>query len=236
MTARGFFVTGTGTGVGKTVVTRALTGALIDLGRRAVALKPIESGVTGEPEDATALGRVASPPLAAREVSLYTFRAPVSPHLAAAREGLRIEKESVLRFLAKWSEQAEIVIAEGAGGLLVPLSESLTYGDLIAETRFELIIVAPNVLGAINATLLTIEAARTRRIPILGVILNGTPEADLGNREAIIIHGRVPVLGEFPRVEPPRSRLLAETAVKSVDLDALTGLQCPLGPANIKKK
>jgi dethiobiotin synthetase len=210
-----FFITGTGTGVGKTIVTRAITGALIKQGVDAVAVKPVESGVRYRAKDAEALSAVSGRPLSARDVSVYTFKDPVSPHLAAAREGRRIEKEPILRFLDHWVERADVVIAEGAGGLLVPLNDRITYADLIADTGAQLIIVVANVLGAINATLLTIEAARARHISIAGVILNQTAGADLGNREAISTHGRVEVLGEFPTTDAA----LVEAAQQTLRLD-----------------
>ncbi len=103
---------------------------------------------------------------------------------------------------------------------MVPLSDSLLYADLIAQLNFGLIIVAPNVLGTINATLLTIEAARSRGIEVLGVVLNQTPESDFGNADAIAHFGKVPIIGEFPTVVL-NDDLLADTAEQRLDLDTL---------------
>ncbi len=221
MTGRGIFVTGTNTDVGKTVITRGITGALARRGVRVVAVKPVESGAADGPQDAMALARVAHTPFETAEVSVYTFRDPVSPHLAAAREGRTIDRQPILEFLSGWTARAEVVIAEGAGGFLVPLSDHMTYAEVIADSGFDLVIVAPNILGTINATLLTIEAARTRGIPVTGVILNGAPATPLGNREAIQSYGQVPVLGEFPEVSRLDDAVLADRAESAIDLNGL---------------
>jgi dethiobiotin synthetase len=221
MTVRGLFVTGTNTGVGKTVVTRAVVRALVRRGLNVVALKPVESGVVGIPADAEALARAASRGHPIDAICRYQLKSPVSPHLAAKRDGVEIEKETVLQLIRDWTERAEIVIAEGAGGLLVPLTDAVTYADLISETDLRLLIVAPNLLGTINATLLTIEAAKSRNIDIAGVIFNLTSKDDLGNAEAVAQLGGVPILGEFPAVDEDDDDRLAEVAEENLDLDSL---------------
>jgi dethiobiotin synthetase len=224
------FVTGTDTEVGKTVVTRALVRALVRQGRTVAVAKPVESGATlvdGElrPEDATALLRAARSGDPIDEVCCYRFPDPVSPHLAAARVGARIERAAILELLARRrATGAEAVIAEGAGGLLVPLADELLYADVIAESGFDLVIVSPNVLGTINATLLTVEAARARAIEVRGVILNQTPPAALGNAEAIAGYGAVPILGRFPTcADVEDDDALADMAEQHLDLTALVG-------------
>lgn len=216
----GFFITGTSTGVGKTVITRALARALSKRGRRVAALKPVESGADPTPLDAVALARAARMSPEFGPNIRYAFREPVSPHLAAVREGKTIHREELLSFLAAWGARQDLLLVEGAGGLLVPLASTWTYGDLLSDTDLRLVIVAPNVLGAINVTLLTIEAARARRIDVAGVILNGTPLSDYGNVSAISRFGGVPILGELPTAEPPMDDDgLAALAATSLRLD-----------------
>ena len=203
---RRFFVTGTGTDVGKTAVTRALVRALVLQGFSVGVAKPVESGVPRingvlRPSDALALLRAARCDQPWQQACCYAFEAPVSPHLAAAMEGETIDAAHLHAFVQNAVDDAAIYFAEGAGGLLVPLSDALLYGDFIAQTGFELLIVAPNRLGVINDTLLTIAAARQRGIPIAGGVLNGTSDIPLGNADAISRWGDVPVLGVFPTVD-----------------------------------
>jgi dethiobiotin synthase len=224
---RAVFVSGTDTEVGKTVVTRGVVRALVRRGEQVAVTKPVESGaelVDGElvPADATALLRAARSEEPVAEVCAYCFPDPVSPHLAAARVGARIDEGVIQDLLARRASDNDIAIAEGAGGLLVPLSDELLYADAIARSGYRLIVVAPNVLGTINATLLTIEAARARGIDVIGVILNQTPPVELGNAEAIAAHGRVPILGQLPTCPTPDDDdALADLAERHVNLRAL---------------
>jgi dethiobiotin synthetase len=223
---RGIFVTGTDTEVGKTIVTRALVRVLVDTGMRVAALKPVESGapeIDGRlvPDDASALIRAARSGHDVSDVCAYSFPDPVSPHLAAARVGVTIEKDHILEILKRHRNNFDLIVAEGAGGLMVPLSSTLLYADLIAATGFVTLLVSPNVLGSINATLLTLEAARARGIEIAGVVLNRTPTAKLGNADAISHHGQVRVLGEFPTVDSVSDDELADAARRTLDLDSI---------------
>ncbi len=153
-------------------------------------------------------------------VSPYRFQAPLSPHLAAAKAHRSIDGSALVQFMETWLTRADIVLAEGAGGLLVPLGDHLTYGDAVAKTPYSLIVVAPNVLGTINATLLTIEAARRRGIHVTGVVLNRTPSAEFGNAAAISTFGQVPILGEIPEL-PTDVDQMAEGLEHHIDLSFL---------------
>jgi len=224
VTAR-LFVTGTGTGVGKTVVARAIAAAWRGRGLRVEALKPVETGVplmdgNPAPADALALARAAGRVPVAGDLCRVALPDPVSPHLAAARAGVRIDLDQLLAFLRERSAGADAAIAEGAGGLLVPLSDDRLQAELVARLGWPLLVVAPNALGAINATLLTLEAAASRGIPLAGVVLSRTPAADFGNAAAIARHGGVPVLGELPDT-PDDDDALAALAEAHLDLDAL---------------
>ncbi|MCP4197243.1 MAG: dethiobiotin synthase, partial [Proteobacteria bacterium] len=156
-----------------------------------------------------------------KDIYAYAFSDPGSPHLAAQRVGEEIEIEPILALLDTEERGADVVVAEGAGGLLAPLSDDLLYGDLVAKAGLELVIVSPNVLGTINHTLLTIEAARNRGIPILGVILNGSSESDFRNAEAISKYGGVNIIGQFPTTETEDDDHLANLAAQHIDLDKL---------------
>ncbi|MBW2277404.1 MAG: dethiobiotin synthase [Deltaproteobacteria bacterium] len=223
------FVSGTDTEVGKTVVTRGIVRALVRQGAQVAVAKPVESGaelVDGElvPADATALLEAARSDEPIAEVCAYRFPDPVSPHLAAARVGAEIDGAVILKLLEWRADGSPLSIAEGAGGLLVPLADDLLYADVVARSGYGLVIVAPNVLGTINATLLTVEAARSRGIDVVGVVLNQTPAAELGNAEAIAAHGRVPILGQFPTcADPDDDEALADLAEHHLDLAAISG-------------
>jgi dethiobiotin synthetase len=219
---RGLFVTGTNTGVGKTVVTRALARAALRRGLRPVALKPVESGVTGVQEtDAACIARAAGRSASTEDYCLYAFSQPVSPHLAARLDNRIVDPARIAQFLTEWTAHADVVIAEGAGGLLVPLADGVTFGDVVARTDYALLIVAPDVLGTINGTLLTIEAARQRQIPICGVVLNGTGVNALENGAAVAKFGQVPVFGTFPALKNYDDDSLADAAEAALDLDRL---------------
>jgi dethiobiotin synthetase len=224
VTAR-LFVTGTGTGVGKTWVARAIVAAWGRRGLRVAALKPVETGVPfangiPAPADALALARAAGAPPDVRDLCRVALPDPVSPHLAAARAGTRIDIDELAAFVRERSVGFDAVIVEGAGGLLAPLSGEALQADFAARLGWPLLVVAPNVLGGINHALLTIEAAVRRGVPLAGVVLNRTAAADFGNAAAIARHGRVPVLGELPDA-PDDDDGLAALAEAHLDLDAL---------------
>lgn len=193
------FAVGTDTGVGKTVVSALLVaryGALRPLGY----WKPVATGAA-EDRDRTTVEALVPGVVAPAEA--YLFADPVSPHLAARREGIPIELGRIgARFSemrAVWPEHGWVV--EGAGGLLVPLDDDGTLQvELIRRMAMPVLLVARSTLGTINHTLLTLEAARRRSLAVAGVVLSGPPNAD--NRDAIERFGEVPVVAELPRIEP----------------------------------
>ena len=193
---RGLFVTGTDTGVGKTVVSAAL---LRRYGREAPLRywKPIQTGVP--PDDDTAEVRRLAAGAGAEVVDGgVRLPDPVSPHLAAARAGETIDLEPLVARPAGEPDVRWIV--EGAGGLLVPINRFALMADLIGRLGLAALVVARSTLGTINHTLLTLEALRARSLAVAGVVMVGDPDRD--NREAITRYGRVDVLGELPRLEP----------------------------------
>lgn len=200
---RGLFVTGTDTGVGKTVVSAAL---LQRYGQESPLRywKPIQTG--SPPDDDTAeVGRLAAGGGGTVIDGGVRLPDPVSPHLAAARAGETIDLEPLV---ARTAGEPDVPwIVEGAGGLLVPINRYTLMADLIGRLGFAVLVVARSTLGTINHTLLTLEALRARSLPVAGVVMVGEPDRD--NREAITRYGQVDVLGELPPLEPLSAAALA---------------------------
>lgn len=164
----GCFVTGTDTGVGKTVVAAALA-----LGWGASYWKPVQSGVSDPPEPATdtlAVARWTGLPPARLLPEAYRFPLPASPHVSAAAEGATIQR-AALRLPAT----PGAIVVEGAGGILVPLNERETMADLMIWLGLPVVLVARTALGTINHTLLSLEALRHRGLQVHALILNGPP-------------------------------------------------------------
>jgi dethiobiotin synthetase len=167
-------VTGTDTGVGKTVVAAALAAALVRLGVSVGVLKPVETGVLGTmpAPDASLLRDAAGAPDPLSVVCPYSFEEPLAPMVAAERAGRRIDLAALDAAFTRVSSDREVVIVEGAGGLLVPITDSVSYEELFRRWGLDLVIVAANRLGALNHTCLTVRAAETAGIRVAGVVLN----------------------------------------------------------------
>jgi len=212
---KGIFVTGTDTGVGKTVAAAALMHRY-----RGVAplryWKPIQTGV--ESDDDTAMVRRLGA-CSAEEIFGEGVRLPkpVSPHLAAQWVGQRIDLAELRGLVTDDDDTTWIV--EGAGGLLVPINESQTMADWIAYLALPVLVVARSGLGTINHTLLTLEALQARSLRVAGVMMIGEPNAD--NRVAIEQYGRVPVVAEMPFLRPLDPGLLAAWSVTHLDAEFL---------------
>jgi dethiobiotin synthetase len=181
----GLFVTGTDTGVGKTV----LSAALMLRYPSACYWKPIQTG----PDDDTAEVRRLSGGRALEEG--LRLSDPVSPHLAARRAGTVIDLETLVGRVSKAP-----VIVEGAGGVLVPVNDSQNMADLMILLGLPVVVATRTTLGTINHTLLTLEALRARCLKIAGVVMIGDANPD--NRAAIERYGCARVLAEMPRFDP----------------------------------
>jgi dethiobiotin synthase len=210
---RGLFVTGTDTGVGKTVV----SAALMHRYRSAVSLcywKPIQTGI--EQDDDTAdverLGRGAADEIKRTGIRLPC---PVSPHLAARLNGTTIALAPLIESMGRRDPVRWIV--EGAGGLLVPVNETETMADFMSLLGLPVLVVARTALGTINHTLLTLEALRRRALQVTGVVMVGDRHAE--NRKAIERYGDAPVLGEMPRLSPLDAEEVAAWAARELDRD-----------------
>lgn len=213
---KGIFVTGTDTGVGKTVAAAALMHRFRGAGPLRY-WKPIQTGVEIDDDTATVrrLGGCSEEEIFDQGVRLPK---PVSPHLAARWAGQRIDLAE-LRGLVGNHDGGTTWIVEGAGGVLVPINETQTMADWIACLALPVLVVARSGLGTINHTLLTLEALRARSLRVAGVMMIGEPNAD--NRAAIEQYGRVRVVGEMPFLTPLDPVLLAAWSVTHLDAEFL---------------
>lgn len=169
------FITGTGTGVGKTVLTALLTEFIHGRGRRVAALKPICSGGRA---DARRLQAALSGALSLDQINPWHFRAAIAPLLAARQERRRVTLTQVLAHLRAVGKQFEVVLIEGAGGLLSPLGAGFNSRDLISALAARTIVVAPNQLGVVNHILLTLESLPEALRGQARVVLMAPPKPD----------------------------------------------------------
>ncbi len=176
---RGLFITGTGTGVGKTVVAGLLAATAAKRGLNVSVFKPVETGFDDETRlfsDGEFLRLAADSSQSIDEISLYRFRRAASPHLAAQIDGTKIEPASIVEKARALQCSSEIFICEGVGGLLVPITASYMIRDLVLDLHIPLVVVARPGLGTINHTLLTVEAAEAVGIGVRAVVVGPWPE------------------------------------------------------------
>ncbi len=206
----GFIVTGTDTGIGKTVFSAALAGAL-----GGYYWKPIQAGLDGE-TDSDVVRRLSS--LSPERIfpEAYRLKLPASPHIAAAREGIEITREHLP---LPWG--ARPLVIEGAGGLLVPLSASLLQIDQFASWELPVILCASTRLGTINHTVLSLEALAKRQIRVNGIAFIGDAAEDV--ESTIVAFGGVRRLGRLPIVDPLNVASLAAAFGANFDLSVFGG-------------
>lgn len=184
-------VTGTDTGIGKTVVGCALASLARERGLRVGAMKPLESGIEDRPigddglaSDAERLRRACGSVDALSDVRPYVLREPLAPMIAAQRAGIAVELEALERAKAVLERDRDLLLVEGAGGLMVPITPALNYLDLFARWECELLLVAGNRLGVLNHVLLTLRAAASVGIPVAGMVLTAMSPRDASVAEA----------------------------------------------------
>ena len=202
----GVFVTGTGTEVGKTVVAAAIARTLAAEGKRIAVFKPAVTGLAEPAEtDHALLRRAAESRQDDEEIAPYRYRPPASPHLAAEMAGETIDPSRLIDAARAASANADALVCEGVGGLLVPLSGDYLVRDLAVELALPLVIAAQPGLGTINHTLLTIEAARAAGLTVRCVVFTPWPDEpsamERSNRATIEQLGGVPV-HTLPAVTP----------------------------------
>lgn len=212
--SRAIVVTGTDTGIGKTVFAAGLAGRL-----GASYWKPVQSGLDGE-SDSETVARLGGIPAERILPEAYRLATPVSPHRAAEIDGIEI---------APWRltvpETAGPLVIEGAGGLMVPLTRHVTFLDVFARWRLPVVLCARTRLGTINHTLLSLAALRARSIPVLGVAFVG--EAEPETERIVADMGRVGILGRLPWIEPLGRQALRrrfETSFDARDFTAVQGM------------
>lgn len=198
-------VTGTDTGIGKTVFSAALTGAL-----GASYWKPVQSGLEEE-TDSQFVARMARLPEGRVLKERYLLKTPASPHLAARIDGVDIDAAELAP-----PDLGTPLVVEGAGGLLVPINETQTYADVFALWQAPTVLCARTQLGTINHTLLSLEAMRARKIPILGIAFIGE---DMPETQRIIgVMGKAKILGRLPVLDALTPETLADAFVRTFDL------------------
>ena len=234
----GIFITGTDTGVGKTVVAAGLALVLRERGLRVGVMKPIATGCFGEgkrlvSEDAVYLLEAAEneyPPL----TSPFRFRSALAPNVASVIEKREIPITQILKAYRQLQFHYDFIIVEGIGGLLVPITKDYFVANLIHELNLPVLIVSRGGLGTINHTLLTVDACMIRGFDVRGILFNRMPRvnvtlAEITNPKVIHDLTQVPVLGTLPELEDvdvSRCRFgnLKEVFKERVDFDRLLGL------------
>jgi dethiobiotin synthetase len=175
---KGIFVTGTDTGVGKTVVSAAIAWVLQQSGNRVAVMKPIQTGAgEGGLLDIEFIQKVIGADYSLELACPYRFSPPLAPVVAANLAGERIDIDKIKSAYFDLSSRHDIVIVEGAGGLVVPITETYFMSDLAYDLGLGLIIVIRPGLGTLNHTVLTVEYARSHRLNILGFVVNNFPDS-----------------------------------------------------------
>ena len=213
---RGVFVTGTGTGVGKSVLAAAICAGLAARDERVAALKPAVTGldeVPGKwPPDHELLAAAASAGQSSEEVARYRFGPAVSPHYAAELSDASIDADALLRAAGDGGEGSDALVVEGVGGLMAPLTADYLVRDLAADLALPVVIAARTGLGTINHTLLTLEAARSSGLRVAGVVMTPWPDdpepIERSNRATVERLGGATVTG----LPPTNPESLAEAA------------------------
>lgn len=202
------FVCGTDTGVGKTYFCGRLLKYLLDRKQSAGYQKWVSTGHRDLPADLVAVMNAAAVSLEPEILDLqvpFRFSMPASPHLAGETEGRSVVPEKVRACFRELRERYELLVVEGVGGLLVPLTRDLLLADLLAELQLPTLVVARSGLGTLNHTLLTLEALRNREVPILGVVFSDSSEQEddtivADNLKTVAEMGRVTVFGRMARI------------------------------------
>lgn len=224
MTARGFFVTGTDTGVGKTLVSAALLRLYAEQGLRVAGMKPVAAGcepgrLNEDVEILRAASNVEAPP---ELINPYAFQPAIAPHIAARQAGEPIEIARVIECYDRLARDADVVIVEGAGGWLVPLNETETLADLAMRMRLPVILVVGMRLGCLNHALLTAEAIQNRGLKLAGWVANRIdPHMNCFEDNLATLSRRIsaPLLGVIPPLTPTKNSMTIKGFIKPPTLD-----------------
>lgn len=217
-----YFITGTDTGVGKTLVSCALLHGFAAQGKQVCGFKPVAAGCDGHDhnEDALALRAASTLQLGYGQVNPYCFPRAIAPHIAARHIGVRIEMRRILTTYDEMAGQADEVIVEGAGGFMVPLNDKQTFADVARELDIPVILVVGMRLGCINHALLTVAAIEAHQIECAGWVANILDETMPALEENIdTLRERItaPMLGIVPHLKEADAAL----AARYLDMDLL---------------
>lgn len=227
--SKGIFITATGTEVGKTVMTAGLALTLCDHGFKVGVMKPVQSGHPLDfPEsDGMRLKSLVKVDDPIDKIVTYSFPDPVAPQLAAEIVQVEIDRFRIIQQLGQLKEKYDVILVEGAGGLMVPICEGYSVADLAKDIGWPLLIVAHPLLGTVNHTVLTTLVARQYGLQPVGVILNGLKEAE---QEPSVAHNprlieqmaQIPVLGTVPWLgDTFTSEILKQAIWKNVNVTKL---------------
>jgi len=227
MLGSGLFITGTDTGVGKTVVAAAVTRALRAAHVAAVACKPIETGVDGEEgEDAALLRRAADGALTASEVCDLRLPTPAAPLRAARAAGVVVEVARLSALVTRLRQRHPFVVVEGIGGVGVPLTPETTLLDWLATLRIPALVVTTPRLGTLNHTWLTVRALRAAHVAVVGMVVNrvvqdATTVAELHAAEDLTELCGLPLIACLPEVTTPARQTTWDSLARQFDGAAL---------------
>lgn len=229
--AKGFFVTGTDTGVGKTVTTAALIKTAHLLGFKAGGMKPIETGCLKEgdvlvPSDGMFIKTVAHMEETVKHISPCCFENPIAPLPASEIEGISVDFERIQKAYTDLSKNYDVIIVEGIGGLLVPIKRDYFVLDLARDFGLPLIVVSRPGLGTINHTMLTVNYAIKEGLVVAGIIINYSQPsegtlAENTNPEIIKKISPVPIIGIFPYLKDLESSTLEKAAIRNLNFQII---------------
>ncbi|MDI6744929.1 MAG: dethiobiotin synthase [Thermodesulfovibrionales bacterium] len=229
--AKGFFVTGTDTGVGKTVVAAALIKAAGLLGVKACGMKPVETGCTKEgnvmlPSDGMFLKEIAHMDETVSHVTPCCFEHELAPMVSAEIEGTTVDINKIRVAFDKLGRAYQAIVVEGVGGLLVPIIKDYFVLDLAREMGLPLVVVARSWLGTINHTLLTVNYALKEGLEVVGIVINHTYQsegsmAEKTNPQIIEQLSPVPLIGIFPYLDDVSGEALEKAVLKNLNMEII---------------
>jgi dethiobiotin synthetase len=228
---KGFFITGTDTAVGKTIVAGAIVRALNALGLRTAAMKPIETGCRNEggilvPNDGLFLRHIAGIDEPVTSVTPCCLESPLAPMAAAEIEGADVSVKEIKKAFFAMSAKYDAVVVEGIGGLMVPIRKDYYVAELVADLGLPLLIVTRPGLGSINHTMLTLNHALRAGLNVAGIVINysSPPENSLAEKTNPGVLSRiaaVPLIGTFPYLREISEDIIGETALNNLDLEII---------------
>ncbi len=232
---KGLFITGTDTGVGKTLVTGGLARTLKNQGITPGVMKPVETGCKQQkgrriPRDGSFLKFMAQAGEPLEEIVPYRLLAPLAPYVAAEKEKILIEIPKIVHQYRQISSRCSFTLVEGAGGLLVPVTGKHFMIDLIAKLNLPVLLVGRLGLGTLNHTLLSLACLKQRQIPVIGIVMNDPDDcrdqAAHSNPSILQQFSPVPVLGKIPYdkgLQPSRAKgkQIAETVARHISVEKI---------------